>query len=288
LSLSPTDDAPAPFQLAVVQLDIRLADKAYNLDRIERFTRQAAKAGAELIVFPECMLTGYCFESLEEARGLGEAADGPSAIRCITLCRELGVHVVYGYLESCGDQLFNAVALIGPRGLIGSFRKVHLPHLGVDHLVTHGDRQFPVFETELGRIGINICYDGAFPEAARIMALNRADLILLPTNWPEGALTFAQYGINTRALENTVYYASSSRIGTERGVRFIGTSRIADPFGETLAEANSESEVILTARITPALARQKRLERGTSGKHWVDRIHDRRPEFYGPIADPMS
>ena len=136
---------------------------------------------------------------------------------------------------------------------------------------------------------MNICYAGAFPESARLLALAGADLVVLPTNWPPGAEEFASYAINTRALENAMYYLSADRVGEERGFRFIGLSRICDVHGRNLAEADGESEMVLTAAIDPVQARRKRIDR-VPGKHWIDRMADRRPELYGPLAgkDPSA
>lgn len=276
---------PPPFTVAAVQMDVRLGDAAFNLERLGEFAREAAREDARLVVFPECVLTGYVFPSLEEARKHAQSIPGPSTGSVETLCRELGIHVVYGLLEEAPEGVFNALALVGPEGLVASYRKVHLPHLGVDHHVAPGDRPFAVHETPLARIGLNICYDGVFPEAARLMALDGADIILLPTNWPEGAEEFALYAINTRALENKVYYVAADRVGSEGGFRFIGLSRIVDAHGRTLAEADGTSETLLFARIDPAEARLKTIHR-VPGKHWIDRLADRRPEFYGPLAEP--
>ena len=106
------------------------------------------------------------------------------------------------------------------------------------------------------KIGMNICYDGSFPEASRIMALDGAELIVLPTNWPPAAKCFAEHTIPTRAMENHVYYMSVNRIGTERGFRFIGKSMICHPLGEILAAATGEEETILTPRSTPLRPQQ--------------------------------
>src|SRR5690606_33851347 len=109
---------------------------------------------------------------------------GESTERLTELCRKYECHVVLGMLETDGDRLFNACVLVGPAGVVGNYRKIHLPYLGVDRFTTHGDQPFAVHEAGDLRLGMNICYDGAFPESARVMALQGADLIVLPTNWP--------------------------------------------------------------------------------------------------------
>ena len=135
------------------------------------------------------------------------------------------------------------------------------------------------------RLGMNICYDAAFPEPSRVLALAGADLLVLPTNWPPGAQCTAEFVINTRALENHIYFLAVNRVGTERGFEFIGKSKICDPSGRVLALAGPQDEQILYADVDPALARRKRVIR-VPGKHEIDRFADRRPEMYGAIAKP--
>src|SRR5205823_13561185 len=131
------------------------------------------------------------------------------------------------------------------------------------------------------RVGMNICYDGSFPEAARVLTLLGADLVLLPTNWPTGALSTVQYLVQARALENHVYYLAVNRVGEERGFRFIGQSRLIDYRGEVLAGA-ADGEAIVCADIEPEKARDKRVV-VVPGKYEVNRVGDRRPEMYGPL-----
>ena len=229
---------PEKFTLAGVQMDPFLMDKEANLARMIDSVEQAVAKQSRLVVFPECALTGYCFESLQEALPYAETIPGPSTERLAGVCLKAQVYLVLGMLEKDGDRCFNAAALIGPEGVVGKYRKVHLPFLGVDRFVDSGDLGFEVHQTRLGRIGLNICYDGSFPESARTMALNGADVILLPTNWPTGAEAFAEFLVNARGLENHVFSVAVNRVGKERGFRFIGRSRIVNPSGRTLALAS--------------------------------------------------
>jgi len=244
---------------------------------------ETAGNGAFLTVFPECALTGYCFESLEEAQPFAETIPGPSTQEMVEICKRFEVFAAFGMLEQDGDRLFNACVLVGQNGVVGAYRKIHLPFLGIDRFVTPGDRPFDVVSVGPMRVGMNICYDGAFPESSRVMALGGADLIILPTNWPPGAQTFADYAINSRAMENCIFYMAVNRIGTEGEFRFIGKSRICDTDGDNLAFASHEDETILYAEIDVERARNKRLVR-VPNKHEIDRFADRRPEMYGPIT----
>jgi predicted amidohydrolase len=274
-------------KISCVQTDVIFKDIDANLSSLEATVRSELAQGTQLTVFPECFSTGYCFDSLAEAMELGESVPGPSTDRVAKLCSELKTYVVFGMLEKSGDQLFNVAVLIGPEGLIGSYRKVHLPYLGVDRFTTPGDRPFEVFEAAGVRIGMLICYDGGFPEAARVLSIRGADLIVLPTNWPPGGSYMAEFSINCRAMENGIYFAAVNRIGTENGFSFIGKSRICSPVGATINSIDDASPGILRTEIDPMIARTKRIVR-VPGKHLIDRMADRRPEMYGAICEPHS
>ncbi|RPI81653.1 MAG: carbon-nitrogen hydrolase family protein [Planctomycetaceae bacterium] len=274
-------------KIAGVQMDVALKDLERNLARIESGLRECARAGAALTVFPECAVSGYCFDSLSEALPFAQSIPGPATARITAVCRELGCHAIFGMLELDGARVFNAAVLSGPEGVVGSYRKVHLPYLGVDMFTTHGDRPFAVHSAGDLRVGMNICYDAAFPEASRSLALLGADLIALPTNWPPGAECTACSVINARALENAVYFIAVNRVGTERGFPFIGRSKIVDTSGNTLAESQTTEEEVLSADIDLALARRKHIIR-VPGKHEIDRLADRRPEMYGLLTQPHT
>jgi predicted amidohydrolase len=245
--------------------------------------REAAGRGARLVIFPECALSGYCFPNRDEARESAETLPGPAAETLAADCRELGVFAIFGLLERDGDGLFNAAALIGPQGMIGSYRKTHLPCLGVDRCTVPGDRPYAVHDLGGLRVGMLICYDGSFPEPTRVLALLGADLVVLPTNWPPEAVASARILTPARALENRIYFAAVNRVGTEAGFRFIGLSRICDITGELLAASDDDRETILYATIDPERARSKRIV-NIPGEYEVDRIADRRPELYADLT----
>ncbi len=275
------------YRIAGVQMDVQIADVAANLSHICEKLRQTAAAGAVLTIFPECAVTGYCFESLAEALPYAQSIPGPATNQIAATCAELKCHAIVGMLERSGERVFNAAVLVGPEGVVGSYRKVHLPFLGIDMFTTPGDRPFAVQSAGPIQVGMNICYDAAFPEAARCLSILGADLIVLPTNWPPGAECTASCVPNARAMENGVYYIAVNRVGTERGFTFIGRSKIVDPVGRTLAESQTLGEEILYAEIDPAWARNKHVIR-VPGKHEIDRLADRRPEMYGPLIEPHN
>ncbi len=268
--------------VAAIQMDPHIGLVSENLQCSLRLLRQAAGMGAGLIVFPEAALSGYCFSALAEARLAAEPLAGPSTQALAQVCKELEVHTVIGMLEDAGDRLYNVAVLIGPQGIIGCYRKSHLPFLGVDKLADRGDSGFQVYDTPVGRIGMIICYDLRFPEAARSLALRGADIIVLPTNWPQGSESSPNFIALTRALENRVFLVACNRCGQERGFGFIGQSTIVDPSGKRLAQAGAGEEII-TARFNPAAARQKRLVI-RPGEFEMDTVGDRRPELYTAIV----
>jgi predicted amidohydrolase len=276
---------PTTFRVAGVQMEPKFAEVAINRSTMLIRVAAAATDNVRLVVFPECALTGYGFDSRDEARHCAEPVDGPTSQAMRNAIRKLDIFVIYGFLEADGDRLYNACVLVGPRGVVGSYRKVHLPHLGVDRWVNPGDRPFAVHDAGGVKVGMHICYDGSFPETGRVLSLLGADLLVLPTNWPTHSETAAEHMIATRALENTVYAMAVNRVGEERGFRYIGRSSIAAPDGQVIAFAGAAREQVITAEIDPAKARQKRLIR-VPGLHEIDRFADRRPGFYGPIVEP--
>jgi predicted amidohydrolase len=274
-------------KIAGVQMDVIIENVDRNLGRMIDRLRETTAAGARLTVYPECALSGYCFGSLEEARPFAQTIPGPATETMRAACAELGCYSIFGMLELDGSKIYNAAVLVGPTGVIGSYRKVHLPYLGIDMFTSFGDRPFAVHNAGELKVGMNICYDASFPEASRALAILGADLIALPTNWPPGAECTAASVINARAIENAVYFIAVNRVGSERGFDFIGRSKIVDPSGQTLTESQGLGEEILYAEIDPAKSRRKHIIR-VPGKHEIDRLADRRPEMYGLLVEPHS
>jgi predicted amidohydrolase len=268
-------------RVAGVQLEPKLMEVKDNLEKVLHRIEVAA-ADSQLLVFPECTLTGYCYSSRQEIFPLLETIPGPSVDKIAVSCRKNKVYVVIGLLEKDGDKCFNTAALIGPEGLISKYRKIHLPCLGVDRFLDKGEDPFSVCRTPVGNIGMHICYDALFPESARSMALLGADILVLPTNWPEGREKYPNYILTTRAAENRVHFFAVNRVGEERGNRFIGRSKAINASGDTLIEAGSSEEIIY-AEFNLLEARQKHVV-FVAGESEFDPINDRRPELYGQIC----
>lgn len=272
-------------RVAVAQMEPRLAEKERNLDAALERLEEAAAAGAQLLVLPECAIPGYMFDSAEEALPYAEEIPGPTTEAFERQCARLGVHAITGLLERDGDTLYNAAILVGPDALIGSYRKTHLPFLGVDRFVTPGD-EFKVFDTALGRIGLIICYDLRFPEVTRTLALHGADLVALPTNFPMAAKLQCDVIAPARAAENRIYLLVANRVGKERWGEFCGWSQIVDPYGTRLAEAGESEEALLVADVELEKARDK--DYVVPGEYELYLFGHRRPELYGALVEEQS
>jgi len=270
-------------KVAAVQMDVKILEKERNLERILAHLEAAVRAGAKLAIFPECALTGYCFSSREEAWPVAETVPGPSTEKLAAAAKALDCTAVVGLLEREGVHLYNSAAVVDPRGILGAYRKMHLPCLGIDWFNTVGDKPFPVFETTHGRIGVNICFDCSIPEAGRVLKLKGAQLLAIPTNWPVGSDSW-QHTPEVRAAENHFHVVAANRVGEERGVRFAGHSKIVDFMGKLQAEAGETEETILYAELDLAAADVNRVVR-VPGKWEFDRLAARRPEMYGPITE---
>ncbi|GIX06855.1 MAG: amidohydrolase [Candidatus Poribacteria bacterium] len=268
---------------AAVQMDVRWGEIKANLDRVLQHLEEAVQGGAELVVFPECALSGYCFEGLEESAPYAlRAGDGPLQAFA-ERCAQLGVTGVVGFLEREGEQQYNSALLARPDGSWAVYRKTHLPTLGIDRFVARGDR-LPVFSVPFGRMGILICYDVRFPEAPRVLGLSGAEVIALPTNWPVGAESSPDFITRARAWENRVWIVAANRVGVERGRRFIGRSQIVTPSGEVLQEAPGDKETILIADLDLRTARQKAIVY-EPGAWELDITGDRNPALYRRLVE---
>lgn len=269
--------------ISVLQSNPAKAETKTNLSRVGE---TLLTLDADLVVLPELFATGYFFDSTEQARALAEAVpDGPTVRQLEAWARETGATLVAGLPERDGDQLYNSAVVVTPKGWLGTYRKTHLYYEETLHF-TPGNTGFPVWTvTDRSgmsyRLGVMICFDWIFPEAARALALGGADIIAHPSNL---VLPHCPSAMPIRALENGVFTATANRIGSETNGRetlsFIGTSRICAPTAEVLAEGPRSEEAVLTAEIDPRDARR------TALNSYNDRFGDRRPETYRTVAVP--
>lgn len=272
-------------RVACVQMDVTYGDRDYNVGRVIAKIHELATTGAEIVVFPECCLAGYCVDSEENLDEIGIAAQSTYLLRIQRAVDEADLIAILGFSESSNDGYYNTAALLEPGMEPSFYRKTHLPELGYDRFVQRGN-EFPVFDTKFGKIGILICFDVRFPEASRILALGGVDAIFLPTNWPTGADISADVLAVARAAENKVFVITCNRVGVEKGFSFIGKSKIIDPMGRVLASAGQNEETIV-ADLDFAVSRNKR-NVTVSGKHETTVFESRRPELYGPIFSQID
>ncbi len=259
-------------KVALVQNDPAFGAKQQN---VEQCLTMMQGVKADLYVLPELFATGYNFVEAKEVRDLAEPfLSGYTYERIKSFTSQERCFVIYGFVETAGDNVYNSAAMVGHDGSIGSYRKVHLYDREKLFFVP-GDLGFHVFETRLGRIGIMICFDWYFPESARTLALKGAQIIAHPSNL---VLPNCPDCMLTRCLENRVFAVTANRIGTEdRGghsLHFIGKSQITSPRGEILHRAPPDQAQIAVVEVEVSLADDKNLN---THNHL---LKDRRPEIY--------
>ncbi|HEX7078662.1 MAG TPA: nitrilase-related carbon-nitrogen hydrolase [Candidatus Eisenbacteria bacterium] len=248
-----------------------------NAARMEEALRVS---GADLLVCPELATSGYLYLDRSELLEVAEAVpDGPSVVRLARAVRETGAAVVFGLPEREGDRVYNSAVFLGSDGSVVCYRKAHL--FDTETLVFDRSGNSPrhgrVGDADLG---LMICFDWRFPEAARLLALEGADVLAHPANLVH---PYCQEAMITRSLENRVFSVTSSRTGSERvgvvALEFAGKSQIVSPRGERLASADATEECVRVVEIDPGDARDKRVTARN------DLFADRRVDLYGPLLD---
>lgn len=240
-----------PFWTAAIQMDTRLFDVAHNLSAMRALAEDAMREqpALKLLVFPELCTTGYA--CAERFAALAEPADGPGMQFLGHLARELGCCIAYGFALREGARVYNAAAFLDSSGAcIGLYRKTHLFDLERE-LFSAGDA-LPVFDTPLGRVGMLICWDLSFPEAARTLALSGAELFVTLSAWEYPFAENYTMATRMRAYENCLPLLASNRVGQEPVDRFIGHSSIYAAGGELLAQLPGEQPGAAIARLQPA------------------------------------
>jgi predicted amidohydrolase len=231
--------------VGLAQISSKRADKATNINKMEKVTLKAKKRGAELVVFPELSLTGYMVR--DQVYELAETIPGPSTKTIENIAKKARVHIVFGMpelSEQTQATIHNSAVLVGPKGVIGKYRKMYLP----THSVFEEKRyyrpgyQAATFDTTLGKIGLIICYDIYFPEVTRLARLKGAQLILCISASPAVRRAFFETLTMARAIENTSFLAFVNRVGIEDGLQFWGGSRLVGPNGRVLAQAKYDDE----------------------------------------------
>ncbi len=269
------------YEVALIQMDCALFDVSANLDKAERLIFQAAQHGAKLVCLPEVFNVGYLGSRIPEMARLAETSEGPSLARMKALARELQLFLLAPILLSTPEGVENTAFLIDDSGdLVGSYSKTH--PVGDERNYLHRGTRYPVFETKLGRIGIVICYDVCFPETVRLLALEGAEVVLVPSAWRASHYFKEWWDLNLacRALDNLVYVAAVNRCGPSGDEIFAGKSQLCSPTGEVLSHCGVEEETILYGTICPARVEKERAFNTV--------LTDRHPEDYRMLCELLK
>ena len=273
--------------VTLAQMDPNLENKELNLKKMQSWIERAAREESDLIVFPEMSLTGYSLR--DHVFALSEPIPGDSVKKLEKIVVENNLYVIFGMPEM-SDKLkgviYNSAVLLGPQGYIGKYRKQFLPtHGPFEELRYFRPGPVPeVFETSIGSIGLQICFDAFLPEVSRFLAVEGADILVNISAAPAIGKAYSRWGrapfetiIPARAMENTVFFVYVNLVGVENSVLFCGGSEIAGPNGEILAKAKYDDEDFLTVKLD--LSKIQKTRRSFT---FLTHI---RPELYDRISD---
>jgi predicted amidohydrolase len=274
--------------VSCVQMEPIRFDFASNLKKMVNFIENVMieHPKTNLIVFPELITSGY--ECGEEFQNLAERVSDGESIKVVSkLAKKYNVHIIYGFPEKdefIEDVIYNASAFINNNGeVLGTYRKVHL--FASEKEFFRAGCEYPIFDTSIGKIGIMICWDTAFPEVARIYALQGAELIAISTNWEKPYLENIETNnqddwdliTRARAFDNCLYLAAANRIGSDEALGFFGRSKIVGPTGIPIKELNEEIEGAIFAELDYSKIPLLR-------SAYYTFFEDRRPDTYGLIT----
>lgn len=262
-------------RLTVGQMEPVIGDIKTNMTAMVDILDDATHSNVDVLVLPELLNSGYMFESKEEAYSLSEEIPEGKFSRKLLSWSKQGGLVVAGLCERVNGQLYNSAAVFGDGRHLTTYRKIQLFNKEKEWFVP-GNEEPPVIEHKGHRYGVMVCFDWAFPEVSRILALKGAQIILHPANL---VLLFCPNAMITRSIENRLFTATAGRIGEERSTHFIGGSQITTPKGEVLFRMEKNEKGLRWAEINPRLADDKTLTKRN------DVLGDRRPELYGKLTE---
>ena len=260
-------------KIAAAQISCALGDVATNMRKIDEFCSRAKRAGAELIVFPEMVDTGYSMPIIRAHASSWNDGPVPTLQQ---LARRLSIAIISGVSERTEECIYNSqVAIDRSGGIIGKYRKTHLftpAPIGEHQCFSCGD-DLGVLELLDLRLGLSICYDLRFPEVyRRLAACENANVLILSSAWPFPRVEHFRILTTARAIENQSYMIVANRVGADDGVTFCGSSTIIDPYGVALAAASMDDEEIIYADVS--------VENVESVRARMPVFADRRPELY--------
>ncbi len=265
-------------KIAFGQISSKREDKAENIRKIETICAKAKVQGADLVIFPELSLTGYVMR--DQIYELAETVPGAATQKIEEIAKRNGLHIIFGMpelSEKTRATVFNSSVFVGPKGLIGKYRKMYLP----THSVFEEKRHFrpgyqtATFGTSIGKIGLCICYDLFFPEVTRLIRLRGAQLIVCISASPAVRKSYFEILTAARAIENTTFLAYVNLAGVEDGLQFWGGSRLVSPTGDILAKARYDEEDFLVCEINYSDLRP--------AETFIPTLRDLRPELYDEL-----
>ncbi len=268
------------FLVALAQISCKRGDKKANIRKIEEYTAKAKQQGAELVIFPELSLTGYTVR--DELFDLAETVPGPSTNAVIKIAKKHDTYIVFGMpelSEKTQATIYNSAILVGPEGYAGKYRKMHLP----THSVFEEKRYFRpghhagVFNTDIGKIGLIICYDIFFPEICRLTRLEGARMMVCISASPTVRKSFFETLTVARAIENAAFLAYVNLVGIEDGLQFWGGSRLIAPNGKMIAKAKYDEEDLVVGEVNYADIKPV--------ETFVPTLKDLRPELFGELKE---
>jgi len=293
-------------KVAIAQMDVRPGDVSINLRKMEEMLSWPRAAGADIVVFPELATTGAVFGGRARASDVAEPVPGPTTKHLISLAMENNKHLVVGVCEREGDSFYNTAVLVGPNGLVGKYRKLHLNAMDRTWAVP-GNLGLPTFDVPAGRVGLLVGYDSLLPEPARCLTLGGADLICVigalngPRALEAGAIRNPQhpdepqgywpahwYLWRTRAGENNCYLAFANQCGETEGILHMGGSGVFAPSGQNgfpppEVMARNSDEVVLSLEMDTTNLDSVYCTNPVRAK---DIIRMRRPQWYGTVVAP--
>lgn len=268
------------FLTALSQISCQRGNKQANVRKIEEYTAKAKKQGADLVIFPELSLTGYTVR--DELFELAEKIPGPSTSAIEKIAKKHKVYIVFGMPELSGKTqatIYNSAVLVGPEGYVGKYRKMHLP----THSVFEEKRYFRpgyhagTFDTNIGKIGLIICYDIFFPEVCRLTRLEGAQIIVCISASPAVRKSFFETLTVARAIENATFLAYVNLVGIEDGLQFWGGSRLIAPNGKIIVRARYDEEDLVVGEVDYADIKPV--------ETFVPTLKDLRPELFGKLKE---
>jgi predicted amidohydrolase len=267
-------------RLALAQVSSKRENKEANLQKIEKLTLKAKQQRADIVIFPEMSLTGYVV--LDQVYELAETIPGPSTQKIKALAKQTGMHIIFGMpelSEKTQATVFNTAVFVGPKGVIGKYRKMYLP----THSVFEEKRYFrqgyepAAFQTDLGNIGLTICYDVFFPEVYRLTRLKGAQLMVCISASPAVRRDYFEILTSARALENTAFLAYVNLAGVEDGLQFWGGSRLVCPTGEVVSKAKYDEEDFIVCEVDYSDLR--------TAETFIPTLRDLRPELFEKLKE---